>query len=840
MPIRFYRLLAALSLVLLGVFAHAQENQKRGTYISGTVTDEEGQPLDGAKVTLGSFYALTIEDGSYEIEIPHGKNQVVYFTSFGYKPDTTVFSIKKDQHLVLNKSITLIPNILDNVEIVDKRSRFDNQVSVRKKEIDAYVGAGSSVEGIIKTLPGVSSYSELSSQYSVRGGNFDENLVYVNGIEIYRPFLVSNGQQEGLSFVNGSMVENVDFSAGGFEARYGDKMASVLDITYRQPKEFAMRAEGSLLGGGLTYENLHLNKRLSVLVGARYRTNQLLLGSLDTEGDFKPSYTDIQAYLTYYLTDEWELSFLGNYSRNQYKVIPASRTTDFGTFQEALRLNVYFDGKEDYDFVTRFGALTAVNRPSKKLELKYTASVFQTTEQEYFDVIAAYSLGELNNNLGSDDFGEISFVRGVGGFQNYARNNLDAIVGNVAHDGFLDKGEVSWRWGLKFQVEDIIDRYKEWEMIDSAGYNVPYNGSFRYDSLVVTAVDPNTGQPLGGNTYYTIDSTQKNLELFESYDSRADLTSYRVMAYVERSQIFEKWGDDFFLNIGLRSNYWTFNKQNVISPRVSFSWKPDWEKDMVFRLATGYYYQPPFYREMRDLNGGLNEDIEAQRSIHIVLGNDYQLKLWNRPFKMVTEVYYKNFDNLIPYNMDNVRIRYTAQNNSKGYAAGIDYRLNGEFVQGVESWASISLMTIQEDIEGDGVGYVPRPTDQRVNFKIFFQDYLPRDPTFRVSGTVTFGTGLPFGPPEATAEQRKDYRLPAYRRVDLGFTKDIILESRTYESKFWGAFKSMYVTLEVFNLFATNNTISYLWVKDISTAREYAVPNYLTGRLLNLRLVCKF
>lgn len=830
MPTRFLSFFALF--LSLSFFASGQ-NKKQATIIRGIVSDDEGRPIDGAKVTVGNFYALTFQDGSYSLEIPHGDGQVVYFTSFGYKPDTTVFDIEKGQQLTLNKTIVLIPNILGDVDIVDKKSRFDNQISVKKKEIDVFVGPGSDVEGIIKTLPGVSSYSELSSQYSVRGGNFDENLVYVNGIEIYRPFLISNGQQEGLSFVNSAMVENVDFSAGGFEARYGDKMASVLDITYRQPKEFAMRAEGSLLGGSLTYENLHFNKRLSVIVGARYRTNQLLLGSLDTEGDFKPSYTDVQAYLTYYLTDEWEISFLGNYSRNLYKVVPESRTTDFGTFQEALRLNVYFDGKEDYDFTTRFGALTAVNRPNKNLELKYTASAFQTTEQEYFDVIAAYSLGELNNNLGSDDFGEISYVRGVGGFQNYARNNLDAIVANVAHDGFLDKGEVSWRWGVKFQLEDIIDRYKEWEMIDSAGYSVPHNGSFNYDSLIATG-------PGGGDVYYTLDSARQNLELFESYDSRATVQSYRVMAYVERSQLFERWGDDFFLNVGLRSNYWTFNNQNVISPRASFSWKPDWEKDMVFRLSSGFYYQPPFYREMRDIGGELNKDIEAQRSIHLVLGNDYQLKIWNRPFKMVTELYYKNYDNLIPYNMDNVRIRYTAENNSKGYAAGFDYRIYGEFVQGVDSWASLSLMTIQEDIEGDGVGYVPRPTDQRLNFKIFFQDYLPRDPTFRVSGTVTFGTGLPFGPPQATAEQREDYRLPAYRRVDLGFTKDLILENRTYESKLWNAFKSMYVSLEVFNLFGTSNTVSYLWVKDISTSREYAVPNYLTGRLLNLRLVCNF
>lgn len=830
MPTRFLSFFALF--LSLSFFASGQ-NKKQATIIRGIVSDDEGRPIDGAKVTVGNFYALTFQDGSYSLEIPHGDGQVVYFTSFGYKPDTTVFDIEKGQQLTLNKTIVLIPNILGDVDIVDKKSRFDNQISVKKKEIDVFVGPGSDVEGIIKTLPGVSSYSELSSQYSVRGGNFDENLVYVNGIEIYRPFLISNGQQEGLSFVNSAMVENVDFSAGGFEARYGDKMASVLDITYRQPKEFAMRAEGSLLGGSLTYENLHFNKRLSVIVGARYRTNQLLLGSLDTEGDFKPSYTDIQAYLTYYLTDEWEISFLGNYSRNLYKVVPESRTTDFGTFQEALRLNVYFDGKEDYDFTTRFGALTAVNRPNKNLELKYTASAFQTTEQEYFDVIAAYSLGELNNNLGSDDFGEISYVRGVGGFQNYARNNLDAIVTNVAHDGFLDKGEVSWRWGVKFQLEDIIDRYKEWEMIDSAGYSVPFD--IGIDS-VVAVVDSN-GNPLYYDEVY---SSTRNLELFESYDSRATVQSYRVMAYVERSQLFERWGDDFFLNVGLRSNYWTFNNQNVISPRASFSWKPDWEKDMVFRLSSGFYYQPPFYREMRDIGGELNKDIEAQRSIHLVLGNDYQLKIWNRPFKMVTELYYKNYDNLIPYNMDNVRIRYTAENNSKGYAAGFDYRIYGEFVQGVDSWASLSLMTIQEDIEGDGVGYVPRPTDQRLNFKIFFQDYLPRDPTFRVSGTVTFGTGLPFGPPQATAEQREDYRLPAYRRVDLGFTKDLILENRTYESKLWNAFKSMYVSLEVFNLFGTSNTVSYLWVKDISTSREYAVPNYLTGRLLNLRLVCNF
>jgi len=823
------RILIALLLPVLFSAQLSGQEKKSNTAIFGTVSDGTGEPLDGVKVTVGAFYTLTDDEGSYRLEINHGKNLRAYFTSFGYMPDTSVFSIEKGQELKIDKKIVLLPNLLDNIDIVDRKSRFDNQVNISSKEIEVYVGPGSDVEGIIKTLPGVSSYNELSSQYSVRGGNFDENLVYVNGIEVYRPFLVRNGQQEGLSFVNSAMVKNVDFSAGGFEARYGDKMSSVLDITYRQPTEFAAQAEASLLGGSLTLEDRVFNDRLAAMVGARYRTNQLLLGSLDTDADFRPRFTDVQAYLTYFLSDTWEVNFLGNYSRNLYQVLPQTRQTDFGTLQEALRLTVFFDGQEDYDFTTRFGALTAVNRPSSKLELRYTASVFQTTEQEYFDVFGAYRLGELNNNLGSDDFGEISFIRGTGGFQNYARNELDAIVGNVSHSGLYDNDKVSWRWGVKAQVEDIIDRYNEWERIDSAGYNVPFGGGL--------VLDPND------SVFGVIDSAfvrnSDSLSLFESFSSNTAVRSARVMAYLERSQLYERWGDDFYLNMGIRSHYWTFNNQNVISPRVSLSWHPDWKRDMVFRLASGFYYQPPFYREMRDLEGGLNEDIRAQQSIHFVLGNDYQLRIWNRPFKMVTEVYYKSFNNLIPYDLDNVRIRYRAENSATGYATGIDYRINGEFVEGVDSWASLSLMTIQEDIEDDGAGYLPRPTDQRFNFKIFFQDYLPNDPTFKVNLTLALGTGLPFGPPQAEPKDRTR-RLPPYRRVDIGFSKVLKAEGKTYDWKPLNNFRSLVASLEVFNLLQTSNTVSYLWVRDISTANEYAVPNFLTGRLLNIKLTAKF
>jgi hypothetical protein len=824
-------LLSLLYLLGLLVFnpLWAQE-EGRDTRINGVVTDLSGQPLEAVEVTVGNFYTLTNAQGQYDLEINPGENLTAYFTLFGYKPDTTRFSIEKGAKLSLSKKLELFLNVLEGAEIVDKKSRFENQISVRAKDLETFVGPGSSVEGIIKTLPGVSSYNELSSQYSVRGGNFDENLVYVNGIEIFRPFLVRNGQQEGLSFINSAMVKDIDFSAGGFEARYGDKMSSVLDITYKRPNQFSLTAEGSLMGGNLVYGDAFANNRLNVLVGARYRTNQLILGTLDTDADFRPQFTDVQAYLTYALTDEWDLTFLGNFARNVYEVIPSSRTTDFGTFQEALRLNVFFDGREDYDFTTRFGALGASYQPNKNLRLNFNTSAYQSTEQEYFDVVGAYRLGELNRNLGSDEFGEISFTRGIGGFQNFARNNLDAVVANLNHTGIYDKDAITWRWGAKIQYEDIIDRYKEWERIDSAGFNVP-NQSGYFEQFFRS-----------GDSIFVVSEIRQedSIKLFESFESDASVQSMRLTGYVERSQVFDtRWGD-IFVNAGMRTHFWSYNQQNVISPRASFSWNPDWKKaDMVFRLASGFYYQPPFYREMRNLEGGLNQNIRAQRSIHFVLANDYQLRIWNRPFKMVTELYYKQLNDLIPYDLDNVRIRYRAVNNASGYAAGFDYRINGEFVKGVDSWASLSLMTIQEDIEGDGAGFLPRPTDQRANFKIFFQDYFPNDPTFRVSLTLVYGTGLPFGPPQATAAERI-YRLPDYRRVDIGFSKVLKAEGKNYDWSFLNHFKSMWVGIEVFNLLDINNTISYLWVRDISTARQYAVPNFLTGRIFNVKLVTKF
>lgn len=827
--------LCFLALLIFGSLSTVQAQQ---AIIKGRVVDDAQVPLEGVTVTVGEFFAFSDNQGEYELVIPAGPDITVFFTKYGYEPDTSVITIKKGQTLTVNKQVRLLTNYLQDVEVTDKKARFENQVRLGNKEIDAYVGPGSSVEGILKTLPGVSSYNELSSQYSVRGGSFDENLVYVNGIEVYRSFLIRNGRQEGLSFVNSKMVSNVKFSAGGFEARYGDKMASVLDITYKKPEEFAIALEGSFMGGNLVLENRSKDRRLTSLIGARYRTNQLLLNSFDTEADFQPQFADIQTYFTYDVSDEWEVSFLGNYARNIYEVIPSTRTTNFGTFQETLSLTVFFDGKEDYDFTTRFGALNVKHQPNDKLTLNFATSVFQTTEQEYFDVIGAYRLGDLNNNLGSDDFGEITFTRSTGGFQNFARNFLDIIVSNASHRGIYDDGDITWRWGAKVQREDIKDRYKEWERIDSAGFSIPADPALQLESTLVTNRDPN-GNPIAGDLLVSQPSDKK-LQLFESFESDADLVSTRFTAYLERSQLFSYDKGDLFVNLGLRTHYWTFNNQNVISPRGAVSFKPSWEnRDMVFRFSAGLYYQPPFYREMRDLNGGLNEDIRAQKSFHLVLGNDYQLKIWDRPFKMVTELYYKSFDELIPYDLDNVRIRYRAKNSATGFATGLDYRINGEFVKGVESWASMSVMTIQEDIENDNAGYLPRPTDQRVNFKIFFQDYLPSDPTFKVSLTLTYGTGLPFGPPQAEPEDRV-FRLPDYRRVDIGFSKVFKVQGKTYDWDLLNKFKSLSASLEVFNLLETRNTVSFLWVRDVSTSRQLAVPNLLTGRLLNLKITAKF
>ena len=545
------------------------------------------------------------------------------------------------------------------------------------------------------------------------------------------------------------------------------------------------------------------------------------------------------------MTENLELSFLGYYSRNSYQLVPQSRETNFGTFDQAYRLTIYFDGQEIDKYKTYLGALTLNYKASENLYLKFIASTYQTQESETFDIMGQYWIGKLESAQGNEQFGKVVAVQGVGTFLNHARNYMNGTVMNVEHKGTWSKDKNYVQWGLKYQHEIILDKLSEWEAHDSAGYSLP--------NPLTNIGESNTLQPF---------------DIYSSIKSNADLYSNRYMGYVQDTWDLDGQEHRLNLNAGLRFNYWDFNKEFLLSPRASISYKPNWKKDILFRFATGYYYQPPFYKELRNLQGEINHNIKAQRSIHFVLGSDWNFIAWNRPFKFVTEIYYKKLDNLIPYIVDNVRIRYLGENISHGYATGIDFKVNGEFINGIESWASMSIMKTQEDIEGDyyynyynaegekiisGIttdnvavdssivypGYIPRPTDQRVNFSLFFQDYLPRNPTYKMHLTLIFGTGLPFGAPKAP-KYLHTLRFPPYRRVDIGFSKMLIGDKTKFKDKNPLRYiKNAWITLEVFNLLGVNNTVSYIWVSDI-TDRQYAVPNYLTSRQVNLRLIIDF
>ena len=791
--------------------------------VEGTIKNGQGETLEGVAIIFRNQTSFTDSRGYYQILLPADKETKVLFTLIGYFPDSLRIYPTEEQKLIRNITLIAKQTVIDQVDIVVDRPEPESGVNIKPRELEFSAGPLSTVEGLIKTLPGVVSRSEFSSQYSVRGGSFDENLVYVNGIEVYRPFLARSGQQEGLSFVNSDMVADIYFSAGGFPARYGDKMSSVLDITYREPEPFGIRAQGSLLGGSLTAEGRTFKDRMGIMVSGRYRTNQVLLGSTDLQAEYRPRFTDVQALLTYRITDEWRIEFLGNYARNNFQVVPQTSTTKFGTLNEALQLNVFFEGQEQYFYTTRFGAAKATWRPERNIQLDFIATGYQTVEEELTDVIGYYRLAELNNNLGSDEFGDIRLLRGVGAFQSYLRNRLDAIVFNAEHKGMLIGNKGTYRWGLRWQRDDIVDRYKEWERIDSAGYSVPHRPS-RIDSVINDTT-----------IFYT---PTNGLPLWESYDSRESVVSNRIMSFIDYERNWRQDSSVWQLIVGARSQFWTYNNQLTFSPRASISYTPGKKKFLTWRLAGGLYHQPPFYREFRDIEGGLNPDIRAQLAAHIVLGLDYQFKMWNRPFKLVTEAYYKHMSNLIPYEIDNVRVRYTARNEAVGYAAGVDLRINGEFVKGTESWASLSLFRVMEDLANDDAGYIPRPTDTRFNFAIFFQDYLPGDPSFRVSLNLYVTGGFPFGAPQ-TPRAEQVFRAPPYRRVDLGFIKVLKEEGKEHKWKMLNSFRSVWIGLEVFNLLQSRNTVSYLWVRDVSSARQYAVPNYLTARLLNIKLTLK-
>jgi len=824
---RFFIIIAFMLLLAPACFAQM-------AVVYGTITDNETKlPLEFVSVSVMGLPGATQTDskGNYEISVPAGRKIVLAFSHISFQTVKIELNPEEGQRLQLQPELNSNATNLNEVQIEDKATRQSTLKRLDPKLIAALPTSGG-VEALLKTFPGVSSNNELSSQYNVRGGNFDENLIYVNDIEVYRPFLVRSGGQEGLSFINPDMVSGVLFSAGGFDARYGDKMSSVLDVTYRKPREFAANITASLLGASITLEGTNKTKRLSAIASIRERSNSYLLKSLDTKGDYRPRFIDGQLYVTYQFTPEFEVGILGNYAQNKYRFVPTDRETDFGTVNTALRLKIYFDGREVNNFDTYLGAVSFNYKPKKDLTLKIISSAFRSFESEKFDVLGQYFIGQLETDFGKENFGDVTSLGNVGSYLTHGRNLLDATVFNVEHKGYFKE----LQWGLKYQSEFIQDEISEWKLQDSAGFSIPQ-------------------------------TNPQVLELQNVVKSKNTLASNRITDYIQNTWHF---GDttEFSLTAGLRSHYWDVNKQFLVSPRATLSMIPNWKRDFLFRLSAGYYYQPPFYRELRDLNGKVNPNLKAQTSIHFVLASDYNFKIWDRQFKFVAEGYYKYLDNLVPYEIDNVRIRYYANNSARGYATGLDLKLNGEFVKGLESWLSVSIMQTQEDIKDDfyydyynkkgnkiikgfsfdqvatdsvlhNPGYIPRPTDQRVNVALFFQDYIPRFPSWKVHLNLLYGSGFPFGPP--SYERYKDtLRIPAYRRVDIGFSKQLLSENHKLPKKNpFHFFKSIWMSAEVFNLLQISNTISYLWVTDV-TARQYAIPNYLTRRQLNVKLIFKF
>lgn len=797
--------------------------------IRGVILDETNTPIEGVNIKASTGEgAATNTNGFYEFRIPSGIEVTVEFTHIGHSRIVQKFQLKNGQELEFNPVMKVdVEQIPEVVISTNTRQNDDGVVNIDPKTLRTIKGAQPGIENILKTLPGVNISNELSTQYSVRGGNFDENLVYVNEIEVYRPFLIRSGNQEGLSFVNTDLVSNVDFSAGGFQAKYGDKLSSVLDITYRNPVAFGMRADLSLLGGSVAAEAVSKDGKFSGIAGVRYRDNSLILNSLETEGNVEPVFADAQTYLTYRFSDKFHLNFLGNISLNQYNFQPENRQTNFGTLQEPVALLVFYDGNEEDEYQTYFGALKANYFVNDNLTLKFIGSAYHTLEQEYFDIFAQYRLGEVNTNIGDENLGEVEFSEGIGSQLTHARNDLDAFIVNAEHRGDYKIDEESTvEWSVKYTHEDIRDRLVEYEIIDSAGFSI------RPPNFSIPNLQPY--QPYEGP-----------LTAFEDIRALNRIQIDRMQAFAQYSKRTEWGNNEVFYNAGVRLHNWTVggknlesNTQTVVSPRAQFAIKPDWDKDMLFRVAGGLYYQPPFYRELRDSSGVVQPNVKAQKSFHVVLGNEYSFKIWDRPFKLVTEAYYKGLSNVNTYTLENVRVRYSADNNAKAYAYGLDMRLNGEFVPGTESWFSFGYLKTEENI--DNRGYIARPTDQRLKFGALFQDYVPNMPDLKMYLNLVYNTGVPGGSPSYADPYDFQVRLRDYRRADLGISLQLVNPAKTYNTKWKKKFRELSLGFEIYNMFNNQNSITNTWVRDVYTKRQFAIPNYLTPRVFNLRLSARF
>jgi len=828
----------------LSLVATAQQLPTATVY--GKVIDEQGHPIEMVNVVVPELLVgvSTNARGYYELSLLSDTTLSIHFSFIGFEQKEVTVNLRKGEKRKLDVMLKSPVINLPDVVISDRATEASSLTRLNAKQATMLPSMGGGVETLIKTLPGVVSNNELSSQYRVRGGNFDENLIYVNGIEIYRPFLVGSGQQEGLSFVNSQLVSNIEFSAGGFAAEYGDKMSSVLDVTYKTPRETAGSLTLSLLGAEAHVEGATKNEKFSYLVGVRYKNTALALGMMDTKGDYRPNFTDAQTLLNYKLNSKWDLSFLGYYSKNRYMMIPQTAKINVGTIDLPLQLKVYFDGQEVDDYTMGLGALTLSYKPNNNLNMKWIASAYSTYETETYDIQEGYEFGIRNTSFGSEEFGEVIESYDVGTLTKHARNGFYAQVYNLDYKGICAFDQSLLKWGLRFQHQDIDDVVDEWQMFDSAGYTLPHPSDV-----------------IGGYP-----ETLPEVEMDFTHKAHNLLSVNSLDGFVQNSWTlpYQDKGE-FVITGGLRANYWGYNNKVYVSPRAGIAYKPhDDRRERVYRLSGGVYNQTPFYREIRNRDGSLFKNAEAQHSYQVVAGHDFKFHAWNRPFILTSELYYKYFIHVIPYDIDNVRIRYYADQSAKAYTTGLDLKVNGEFVKGIDSWASLSIMRAREDIRGDycligvngdtlpfynhndadvadtlALGWHYRPSNQLINFSLFFQDYIPNFPTWRVNMTLTFGMGLPINNNNSDFYSTSD-RYPAYRRVDIGFSKQLISEASSFsKGNPLRYVKNMFVSVDVFNLLDIPNTISYTWVKYIDN-RYYGVNNYLTPRYINVKLVMEF
>ena len=817
-------LLFTIALLFIGNFVFAQFAR-----VKGIILDENNNPVENVNISYQTKSSITNSNGFYSLTVPANKKITLIFSHISLKKTTATLELKTNEDFEFN--VTMNDNAEQMGEVIvtaKNRKRIQGITTIEPEMIRKIPGANAGVENILKTLPGVYSNNELSTQYAVRGGNYDENLVYVNEVEVYRPFLVRSGQQEGLSFTNTDLVQNVDFSAGGFQSKYGDKLSSVLDITYRRPTKFGISTEASLLGGSLAIDAVSKNQKWSAITGIRYRDNSLLVNSQQTETNFKPTFADLQTNIIYNASTKLQWSFLGNISQNKYNYQPISRQTNFGTINEPIALQVYYEGQEKDRYDTYFGAFKTTYKPSDNFTLKFITSAYHTLEQEYFDIFAGYYLGEVDTNIGSETFGGVTYSRAIGTQLNHARNDLDALIVNAEVKGFHDIKKTQVEWGFKYTREDIRDRVVEWEVIDSAGFSIN---------------PPRLNLPINDQPYNPYIGP---LVPFQNVRALNFATVDRLSGYAQLNRKTNLGNHDVWFNVGARMHQWKVNGANQVgnsqfefSPRAQFAIKPDWEKDMVFRFSTGLYVQPPSYRELRDSNGSVIPNVKAQKSIHFVLSSDYSFKMWNRPFKLVSEAYYKILKDVNPYTLDNVRIRYAADNNAIAYAQGLDLRLNSEFVPGTESWFSFGYLKTEENI--DNRGYISRPTDQTLKFGILFQDYMPNLPSVKLYMNLVYNTGLPGGSPSYADPYLYQNKMRDYRRADVGFFKVFTDNNKNLPKGHWlKKFKDLSAGMEIFNLFNNLNAITNTWVRDVYTKNQYGIPNYMTTRVFNFKITAKF